>query len=53
MIDFWEGFILNAAIGILNVVVKNPTKKAALFTQLEHIRDLLNQSLPPTATPGK
>lgn len=53
MVDFWEGFILHAAIGILAVVVKNPAKKAALYNQLMHIRDLLNQEFPPLSTPGK
>lgn len=42
--DFWEQFILHAALGIVSAVIKNPHRKAALQQTLVSIADAIYQT---------
>ena len=42
----WENFIAHALLGVLQVVIKNPEKKAAMCAVLIQIRDTITETYP-------
>jgi hypothetical protein len=39
----WENFIIHAMLGVLQIVIKNPEKKAALKGVLLQVRDTITE----------
>lgn len=47
--DFWIRFALSVLFGVLEEVVKNPGKKAAIKKAMVKLRKALTLSFPPEA----
>jgi len=42
----WETFIIHAVLGVLQTVIKNPSKKDELKSVLLQVRDTINELYP-------
>jgi hypothetical protein len=46
---WWESLVIHSVLGILQVVIKNPEKKAAYKEVLLQIRDTITEMYPESA----
>jgi hypothetical protein len=42
----WESFVIHALLGVLQVVIKNPAKKAEFCAVLIQVRDTISEMYP-------